>query len=332
MNIRKLAAIILMASISGFAFGQSTEETINKMLLGFYEKHKLNGGISIAISRNGRLVYVGSVGYADIKHTVRLTPDYRMRIASATKPITKIAIMKLQEEGKLNVNDFVFGRNGVFNNEYGMPTYNGNSVDITIKQFLDHKSGGWGRSFNSGASRYRNIDQWLKQFPLEYSPGTNEDYSNFGYYILGRIIERKSGMTYENYVKENILKPVGINGMRIGATRSGTDEVEYIATPGTDVNNPATYNNPVTLDSFGGWVASPIELLRILAHYGSTIGNNWNHSGSMPGTYTWIAKRSDGFNYVMLANYRPPDPRYTWSTLFNEIRAAISEWPTGIEF
>jgi CubicO group peptidase (beta-lactamase class C family) len=332
MKIRKLIAIVLLTFITGFASAQSVERTINEYLQRFYDTNKLQGGISVAISRNGKLVYIGSVGYTDSNNKAKLTPEYRMRIASITKQMTKMAILKLHEEGRLNFNDNVFGTAGIFNNEYGMPILNGNHVDVTVQQLLDHRSGGWAEGPPIRLTSKALIAKVLEIQPLEHSPDTQYAYSNFGYYVLGAVVEKVSGMTYENYVKENILKPAGIYGMRIGSTISGSDEVEYIATPGSTVTNPATQQNPVNMFSYGGWVASPIELLKFLTYWGDTLGNNWTHGGSMAGTYSWVEKRRDGFNYVMLTNYRSPAPTFNRSQFFSGLRAAITDWPTGIEF
>ena len=308
--------------------GNGSEININEILLEFYEKHQLLGGISLAISRNDKIVYTGSVGYADQNNSVNLTPEHRMRIASVSKPITSTAVMKLQREGKINLDDAVFGIGSIFNNSYGMPSYNSNPVEITVRQLLEHTSGGW-----ADVTGRTNISQAILNHPLEYLPGTQYVYSNFGYYILGRVIEKITGMTYENYVKENILLPSGVNGMRVGATQSGADEVKYIATLGDSVTNPSTYNNPATMDSFGGWVASPTELIKLMINVdGWNIDktyNNWTHNGSMPGTYTIIRKNAN-FYFAMFMNYRPPSPRTAFDNdrteMFSQIINIINEW------
>ncbi|MDR2999838.1 MAG: beta-lactamase family protein [Fibromonadaceae bacterium] len=340
-----------------------TIESINEILLNFYEKHQIKGGVSMTISYNERLVYAGSVGYADYDQNIKLTPEHRMRIASVSKPITSIAIMKLLEEEIISLDDLVFGKNGILNNEYGMPTYNGNHVDITIKQLLEHSSGGWG---NVAAGRFNNITKVLEDFHLEYLPNTHHEYSNFGYHVLGRVIERKSGMTYEDYVKENILELSGVNGMRIGANHSEPDEVVYISDDG---RNPYTSVIPGNMDASGGWIATPVELLKLLVRVdgfsnvqdilnSETIntmttrsitneryalgwrlnqaGNNWYHTGTMAGTSSMIARSSNRFNWVILINYRPPDSifeefRRDIDNLFWEIHRTVAEWPAGIE-
>jgi len=121
------------------------------------------------------------------------------------------------------------------------------------------------------------------------------------------------------------------------------------------------------MDSFGGWVANPVELLKILvrvdgfsnvpdilspepirvmttrsrARNSFALGwhisqsNSWSHGGSMPGTRAMMVRRADGFNVAMITNYRPPEPRQEfesdWSNLFTEIQRAVRTWPAGTE-
>ena len=246
------------------------QETIDNILRDFYNQYSLPGGISMAISYRGKLVYAGAIGYADKEHKILLTPEHRMNIASLSKPITAIAIMKLVEGKKLNLNDEVFGEAGIFKGEYGIPEYESRQVKITVKQLLEHTAGGWGNSKNdpmypvphiTGEEYMRSV---IRERPLEHVPGTKHDYSNFGYWVLGRVIEKQSGMPYEDYVKENILKPCGINGMRIGGDTSAADEVEYIGNPN---ENPYSKSlSPRHCDALGGWIANPTELLKLLVH------------------------------------------------------------------
>ena len=344
------------------------QETIDDVLRDFYNKYSLPGGISMAISYREKLVYAGAIGYADKDHKIPLTPEHRMRIASLSKPITSIAVMKLVEEKKLHLHDEVFGDTGIFDGKYGIPEYENDSVKITVKQLLEHTAGGWGNSRRDPMFSVRNVtgDEFIrtvvKEYPLENSPGTKYDYSNFGYCVLGRVIEKKSGMSYEDYVKTHILKPCGIDGMRIGGKTSEPDEVEYIGVSG---QNPYSVS-PLHMDAHGGWVANPIELLKLLVRVdgfsnvpdilesetiktmttpsaqnnGYALGwsvnrsNNWWHTGSLPGTSTEMARSSSGFNWVILVNFRPgsaPEFSGDLDRLFWTIRTAIQEWHTGTE-
>ena len=287
-----------------------------------------------------------------------------MRLASISKSITAIAIMKLVEEKKLNLNDEVFGETGIFKGGYGIPEFENHPVKITVKQLLEHTAGGWGNSNRdpvSNIAREKLIQTTIRDYPLERFPGTKYDYSNFGYWVLGRVIEKQSGMTYEDYVKENILKPCGINGMRIGDAIYRTDEAECIG----DKNvNP--YMSPSHRDANGGWIANPIELLKLLARVDgfSTVpdilksetirimttpskqnpnyalgwfvnqSNIWWHTGSRSGVRTRMTRDSNGFNWVVLINSFPPadgDFIRDRDKLFWQIKSIIQEWPTGTE-
>ena len=344
---------------------------IDEILLNFYEKYQLPGGISLAISYNEKLVYSGSVGYADRQHNKELTPEYRMRIASLSKPITSIAIMKLMEENKLSLDERVFGEDGIFNNEYGMPIYNNNPIDITVKQLLEHSAGGWGNSRNDPMFMLHEYDgkelitRVLANYSLTNLPGTNYDYSNFGYYILGRVIEKKSNTTYESYVKEKILKLAGINGMRIGSNSYVADEAEYISFQ--EEGNPYSLR-PVHMDSHGGWVANPVEILKLLVRvdgfsnvkdildfqtiqtmitpssvnryyalgWSVNQNNNWWHTGSLPGTSAEMARSSNGFNWVILINYRPSTStlekfQSDMDQIFWKVFEAVEMWPIGAD-
>ncbi|MCL2745429.1 MAG: beta-lactamase family protein [Planctomycetaceae bacterium] len=345
-----------------------TRKTIDGIIKDFYDKYSLPGGVSMAISYQGKLVYAGAAGYADKQHKIPLTPEHRMRIASVSKPITAIAVMKLIEEKKLNLDEEVFGSGGIFEGKYGIPKYENQPVKITIKQLLEHAAGGWGNSKKDPMfsvpklARKEFIQTVVREYPLENKPGTKYDYSNFGYCILGRVIEEKSGMPYEDYVKKHILKPCGIDGMRIGGTALAADEAEYIG----DDNQRPYFLSPSHMDAHGGWIANPVELLKLLVRIDgfSTVpdilesrsiktmttpseqnknyalgwhvnrSNNWWHMGGMPGTSAEMARSSVGFNWAILVNFRPssaPEFSGDLDKLFWKIKEAIKEWNDGTE-
>ena len=357
-----------MAPILPVAAEPSVDAKIDGILRDFYDKYSLPGGISMAISYRERLVYAGAVGYADKQHKIPLTPEHRMRIASVSKPITSIAVMKLVEEKKLNLHDEVFGSTGIFSGEYGVPEYENRPVEITVKQLLEHTAGGWGNSKKDPmfsilkVTRKEFLQTVIRDYPLEHLPGTKYDYSNFGYCVLGRVIEQKSGMAYEDYVKKHILAPCEIDGMRIGKNFSDPDEVEYMGDKG---QNPYSLL-PAHMDAHGGWIANPIELLKLLVRidgfkevsdileretiktmttpskqndnyalgWNVNRSNNWWHMGGMPGTSTEMARSSMGFNWVILVNFRPssaPEFSSDMDRLFWKIKETIQEWHAGTE-
>jgi len=321
------------------------QKTIDKILSDYYENNQLRGGVSLAITRNEKLVYAGAVGYADRSNTVKLTPQHTMRLASVSKPITSIAIAKLSDDGKLSLDDNVFGTNGILKNGLGMPTFNGTPVDVTVRQILEHKAGFKRDIWRSPGWNFV-VDASTIAEPLEFAPGTITQYSNFAYNILGKVIEAVTEMPYEEYVREYVLKLCGITEMRVGANTSGTGEVEYI-------NRNFNYNENNAPGPSGGWIASPIDLMKLMAHVDGFSNvpdilksdtpriNVHSHGGALNfGTWTALHRRADGFTWTLLMNYRPSKEDQgsfvDWQeiphiSVFNKIRETIKEWPEGTD-
>ena len=260
-------------------------------------KYKIPGG-AIAVVHDGKLFYARGFGYSDLENKTPVQPDALFRIASVSKPITSVAIMKLVEEGRLNLDDRVAPIIADLKPAPGA-TVDPRWEQITIRHLLDH-TGGWDRDKPNGGfdpmfqsataaaalsvpapASAETIIRWMKGMPLDFNPGEKFAYSNFGYDILGRVIERLSGMPYENFVRTRVLEPVGANRTRQGRTRMADalpEEVKYYY-PGAALNwplvqsvfpgegvVPANYGGYYleATDSHGGWVSSTIDLLRFV--------------------------------------------------------------------
>ena len=298
-------------------------------------------GVAVAIAKNDKLIYVKSYGLAEKTGNKAVTDKSLFRVASISKTITSVAIMKLLEAGKLTLNQTVFGPNGILGTTYGTLPYGQYITDITVDQLLHHTCGGWGNSHNDPMFRDNSLSQaelisWtLDNLPLDYKPGTHYDYSNFGFCLLGRIIEKLSGQTYEQYVKKNVLEPSGITDMQIGGNTLAERKTNEVVYYGQEGQNPDIYNI-ARMDAHGGWIASASDLLRLLVHvdgfntkadilssttlktmttpssvyanYACGIAvnsnNNWWHTGSLPGTSTELVRASNGFCWVVLCNTR----------------------------
>lgn len=354
---------------------ENVTKTIDDLLQEFYDKHSFPGGISMAISYRERLVYSGAIGYADKEQKIPLSPKHRMRIASVSKPVTAIAIMKLVEDGKLCLSDEVFGKKGILGDELGIPKLgNGSVTTITVKHLLEHTAGGWGNSKNDPMRMANNrvinmskksfVQNVLETYPLERPPGMEYDYSNFGYCLLGRIIEKVTKMTYEDYVKKHILSPCGIKDMKIGGKTSDPGEVEYFS-----ANVDPYVLSPLHMDAHGGWIANPVELLKLMVRADNFPGekdllnratisvmttssaesgnyalgwrvnrkNTWFHFGAMRGTAAMIARTQNGFCWVILTNFNygagDMEKRSVFMNdmdrLFWRASSRIKEWPSG---
>ena len=147
------------------------------------------------------------------------------RIASVSKPITSATLMTIIENDPSLLTSSIFGPNGILGTEYGTLPYSENEKDLTLKQLLEHTAAGtvwsntggndpmfWHTNYN-----FKQLIDWvLDTRDPDYLPGQHYAYSNFGYCLLGRVIEKLSGIDYESYVQENVLKQCGINDMHIG--------------------------------------------------------------------------------------------------------------------
>ncbi len=244
------------------------------------------------------MVYARGFGWADKEANQAVQPESLFRIASISKPVTSVAILKLVEEGKLNLDAKVFcAPGGSCLLEHLQPPPNvtvkdTRLYDVTVRHLLYHV-GGWDRN-KSGDPMFRPIPEraaralgvphppscetiirYMLGQRLDFTPGTNYAYSNFGYCILGRVIEKVTGQSYEEYVKANVLKPMGVARMRIGRTLlegRAEGEVRYYdgrwvpcVFPGmTDCPFPYGGFYLEAMDSHGGWIASAIDLLRFV--------------------------------------------------------------------
>lgn len=262
--------------------------SVDAAVRGVMARHAVPGA-AVGITQNGRLVYARGFGYADDDTKEPVAPDALFRIASLSKAVTAAATLKLVEDGLLSLADHPFD---VLSDLEPPP---GATVDprlarITVRMLLHH-SGGWDRDqsfdpmFRPGiaaeavgapapASAETVIRYMLGQ-PLDFDPGTRYAYSNFGYAVLGRVIERVTGQAYDAYVRSAILAPAGIQRTRLGRTQRADrapGEVVYHY-PGTTASVfpgegavPWPYGGFYleAMDAHGGWISSTVDLLRFI--------------------------------------------------------------------
>jgi N-acyl-D-amino-acid deacylase len=271
--------------------------SFDQTITDFMRKFAIPGG-AVAVMRDGKLIYARGFGYADVENKTPVQPDALFRIASVSKPITSAAIMTLVEEGRLGLDDRVAPFIA------HLAPAPGASVDprweqITIRHVLTH-TGGWDRTKPNGGfdpidrpgiaaaavsapapASPETLIRYMKGIPLDFNPGEKFAYSNFGYIILGRVIERVSGMPYRDYVRARVLQPVGATRTQQGRSRMGdalAGEVRYYS-PNLGINAPLVPSVfpgegmvPLTYGGFhleagdasGGWVSSAIDLLRFV--------------------------------------------------------------------
>ena len=167
----------------------------------------------VFVARNGVSVYQRAAGIANRETGAPMRLDTKLQIASVTKLFTQVAIRQLEQAGKLSLLDTV----GKFLPDYPNPVVRSR---VTIEQLLRHRSGVgsfWNERFLAHAADVRTVRDYLELFQkdsLLFEPGTSEAYSNGGYVMLGAIIERVSGQSYYDYLRDNVFKPAGMTNTK----------------------------------------------------------------------------------------------------------------------
>ncbi|QDV49910.1 serine hydrolase [Gimesia fumaroli] len=247
-------------------------------------------GAAVAVSYQGRLVYARGFGYADQEQKKLVQPNSQFRIASISKPITAVAIMKLVEEDQLELNTRVFDILKSYQNELSQQGVDPRLKEVTIQQLLNH-TGGWDRSasfdpmFRSVSfakqlgtkppAETEDVIQVMLKQPLDFKPGERFAYSNFGYCLLGRVIETVAGKPYHEYIQQEICDPLQMTQTKLGKTllkyREPNEVKYYSPRVGTSVFSeegveqvPQPYGAWYleAMDSHGGWISSAPDLVR----------------------------------------------------------------------
>jgi len=271
---------------------------VDELMTGFLREYNV-AGATVAIGFEGRLLYSRGFGWSDIEQKAPMSPDASMRIASISKTMTAVATMQLVEDGQLTLDDKVVPL--LKQDRFKRPT-DKRWEQITVRQLLQHTAG-WDRDaspdpmFMSGTARERlrlkrlptprDMVAWQLKKTLDFDPGSRYAYSNFGYCVLGRVIEAVSHRTYVEYMNEHVVQPAGMVATRLGKTRladRGTDEVRYYmqnSRPATaiwsvlsnrrgnlrpeEVSRPYGAWDLEVMDAHGGWVSTAPDLVRFVS-------------------------------------------------------------------
>jgi len=231
-------------------------------------------GLSVAFAREGQLLYQEAFGLTGHDAMEALTTSHLFRIASISKTITAAAIFSLIETGQLRSHQTVFGEQGILGTRYGKQPYGTGIEQITVDHLLTHTSGGWSNLANDAMFSNPGMSQtdllaWaLDNQPLNNPPGQAWAYSNVGYCMLGRVVEKVSGQRYADFVQDTILGPCGITDMRIGGNtleERAPGEVTYYGQNMESDGDPYLIN-VARMDANGGWIATPADLVRFASH------------------------------------------------------------------
>ncbi|MCB9002649.1 MAG: beta-lactamase family protein [Bacteroidales bacterium] len=380
-------AVETLSITNSFTDGKEYEG-INKKFNAFVQKWELTGA-DVAIAKDGKLIYAHGFGYANKEENITTEPYNLFRIASVSKLITATAIMKLVEDGKLGLNQKVFGEKGILNDTIFLHYKDKRVEDITVKNLLNH-SGGWtprwgdhmfipetiAKELNKPLPvNLQDIIKFALSKKLHFQPGSRSSYSNLGYAILQLVIEKVSGKRYENYVQETIFHPMNIFDAHLAFNWDSlrypyevryyevkeAEKIESYDGTRSSVNKCRGGNDIRTLGAAGGWVISPVSLLRFtmaidgkndfpdiiskqsvaqMVHVEKNFqpcgwrwvmssGKLWR-SGSFPGTSALAVVRSDGYSYVFITNKSPwKGARFPYivDRFFDRIQGDIKKLP-----
>jgi CubicO group peptidase (beta-lactamase class C family) len=189
---------------------EATYPVIDKIYKDYAEQNHFPG-LVYGIVVDGKLVHSGSVGYTDLKDKTLANSQSDFRIASMSKSFTAMAILKLRDEGKLKLDDPAY----LYIPEMkGMKYLTKDASPVTIRNLLMHAAGypednPWGDR-QLAKTDQQLIDLYKKGVSFSNDPGLGYEYSNLGFATLGYIIKKVSGKSYQEYITENILKPLGM--------------------------------------------------------------------------------------------------------------------------
>lgn len=347
---------LLNNEMSSFESTEKFDRTIER----FLSKWDIKGA-SFAIMKDDKLLYAKGYGYTNTKTGEKCDVKHLFRVASVSKLITAVAVMKLYDSGRISLSDKVFGEGGILGDSMFLDITDKRVNEITVEHLLRHKAGFSHRigdpMFNMDVVA-RKMDknlplsmddmvQYAAREKLRSRPGSSSDYSNLGYLVLSKVVERVSGMKYEKYVQDSILYPIGCFDMHIGGnyeTQLRPNEVAYYevhdAEPveaydgsGRKVLKSNGGNNVTGLYGAGGWIASPVELLRFVTAVDGNINksnilskkaidlmtefrksempigwakvtenDDWIRTGTLAGTSALIKRQRNNITWVFLTN------------------------------
>lgn len=313
--------------------------------MGVYGFH----GAQIAITHHNRLVYLESFGKSDVEQDINMSNTSRFRIASISKPLTLTAISKLVAQNKVKLNDLVFGQGALLGTEYGNLPYETGEMAITVEHLLAHKAGF--KNFpdvmyeDVAMTQTQLIGKMLDERSLVTTPGKIETYSNFGYLVLGRIIEKVTGGSYEDFMINEVYEKMGLSDIQLGGN-SMEDALENEVTYYGEHASP--YEMNITrMDAAAGWVANAKDLatfamksdleesvpdfLPIQNRLSYLQKNDWYHNGALAGSLS-VLQVSYPTSYVVLVNTSGANAGEILQAIRNFMRGKLknrTDWPTA---
>jgi CubicO group peptidase (beta-lactamase class C family) len=308
----KLFASLLFLVFSSSVIAQPLSKADKQLIAAFdtllaAKFKKEEPGATVLVSRKGQVIYQKGFGMADMELKVPMRPEMVFRIGSISKQFTAVAILQLMEKGKLSLQDDI---------KKFIPDYPTHGYTITVEHLLTHTSGIKSYTSLSSFDSIMNMHMkplemiaYFKNQPMDFAPGTQWNYNNSGYFILGYIIEKVSGLTYEEYVKENLFKPAGMTNSAYG------NDTRIIANRAKGYQQGKDgYENARPLSMTLPYAAGSLV---------STVEDLWKWNQAVH-AYKLVSKESlqKAFTDYKLTNGKPTKYGYGWG--FNEVQGAAT--------
>jgi CubicO group peptidase (beta-lactamase class C family) len=208
-----LSALVLTLSVPTLAAAEDLAASLDSYLSSIYPAGE--PGAAVLAVKDGKALVRKGYGMANLELGVPITPETVFELGSVTKQFTAAAILMLEERGKLSVQDDM--------TKY-LPDFPTQGKKVTIENLLTH---------TSGIPSYTGLPEWLPKMredlsvdqligifkgkPFEFDPGTKWEYDNSGYVLLGAIIEKVYGKSYERFVEDEIFQPLGMTHSYYGS-------------------------------------------------------------------------------------------------------------------
>jgi CubicO group peptidase (beta-lactamase class C family) len=225
--LKRYFSYILLSLLTTFSFGaEPSQPSVRSALQTFVDAQDISGAVVVVAARD-KLLEVDSLGLADMAKKAPMEPDSLFWIASMTKPVTAVAVLMLQDEGKLNVTDQV----EKYIPEFAvLKTPSGQLAHLTIQQLLTHTSG-LGESDKAAIQNAHSLRDLVPLYlasPMQYEPGDHWKYTQSGINVAARIVEVTSGLPFDEFVKKHILKPLGMKNTTFYPTKK---QRSHLVTP-----------------------------------------------------------------------------------------------------
>jgi N-acyl-D-amino-acid deacylase len=253
-------------------------QSLDRLMLDFLREYDIPGG-SLAIAKDGRLVFARGYGWAEVENRKPVRPVTRFNLASCSKPLTGVAILKLVDQGKLRLDDKVFAL------LHHIKPPSGAQVDprireITVRQMLHHASG-LARDHGPLPQIARRLGiqppitvAQLTAFNLGkqllFDPGTEAKYSNLGFLILRLVVEHASGQDDETFTAEHVLKPMGIHNAHLDRMEGYWPNEAHRYPHGK--HHPGGHGE---VKGGGCWVLSTVDAMRFLTSLDGSRGERF---------------------------------------------------------